>query len=73
MSEIKRWEEAGNWVVINYSLCQGIAKCVEVCPMSVYSLNEEKVVAEKIGDCIACGACREICPEGAILEHWAWT
>ena len=70
---MKRWEEAGNWVEIDYSLCQGIAKCVEVCPMNVYSLVEEKVVAENIGDCIACGACREICPEGAILRHWAWT
>jgi ferredoxin len=70
MSEIKRWEEAGQWVEIDYSLCDGIAKCVDICPVSVYSLVERKVVAENISECIAC---QDLCPMSAIIQHWAWT
>jgi NAD-dependent dihydropyrimidine dehydrogenase PreA subunit len=73
MSEIKRWEEANHWVEVDYRLCQGMSKCIDVCPMGVYSLSDKKVVAENIDECIMCGACQDVCPAGAIVRHWAWT
>ena len=73
MSDIKRWEEADHWVEVDSALCRGISRCIDVCPMGVYSLVDKKVVAENIGECIACGACRDVCPNGAIVSHWAYS
>jgi len=72
MADIRKWEDAGQWVEVDLDLCMGAAECVEVCPVGVYEVVEGKVRAENIGECIACGACEEVCPNDAILFHWAW-
>ena len=73
MVKINRWEDADHWVEVDYHLCQGMSKCIDVCPMGVYSLVDKKVVADNIDECIMCGACMGVCPNGAIVRHWAWT
>jgi NAD-dependent dihydropyrimidine dehydrogenase PreA subunit len=72
MSSVKRWEAAGQWVEIDLDLCNAAANCVDICPGDVYHVVGGKVNAERIGDCVECGACLNECPNNAILTHWAW-
>ena len=72
MSGITRWETAGQWVEIDLNLCDGAANCADICPGDVYEVIDGKVIAERIGDCVECGACLNECPNSAILSHWAW-
>jgi NAD-dependent dihydropyrimidine dehydrogenase PreA subunit len=72
MSNVKRWEEADQWVEIDVGLCTGAGQCVDVCPADVYQVVEGKVKADNIGECVECGACQDECPSNAILSHWAW-
>ena len=55
-------------IKINIEKCKGIAKCVEVCPVDIYELQDGKATVNNIDDCIECCACVETCPEEAI-EH----
>ena len=55
-------------IKIDYDKCTGAAKCVEVCPVDIYELQDGKALVDNIDDCIECCACVESCPEGAI-EH----
>lgn len=72
MANIRKWEDIDQWVEIDLDLCVGAAECVEVCPADVYEVIDGKVSAENIGECIECGACEDVCPNNAILFHWAW-
>ena len=69
---IKKWEEEEHWVEIDLDLCVGAAECVEVCPVEVYDIENGKVIAENIAECIDCMACQDVCPTNAILNHSAW-
>jgi NAD-dependent dihydropyrimidine dehydrogenase PreA subunit len=72
MPNIKKWEETDHWVEIDLDLFIGAGECVNICPMSVYEIINGKLVANNIIECIECGACRDACPNKAILRHWAW-
>ena len=72
MSDIKKWEDEDRWVEVDLTLCVGAGECVIVCPVQVYELDDGKVVAENIGECIECMACQDVCPTNAILKHSAW-
>jgi len=72
MSKVKKWEEADHWVEIDLDLCTGIGNCSDVCPVGVYEVIDKKVKADNIDECIRCGACQGICPNNAILHHWAY-
>lgn len=72
MSNVKRWEEADQWVEIDLGLCTAAGQCADVCPADVYQVVEGKVKADNIGECVECGACQGECPNNAILRHWAW-
>ncbi len=67
---IKEFKSASSEIVIkiDYDKCNGAAKCVEVCPVDIYELQEGKAVANNVDDCIECCACVESCPNNAI-EH----
>ena len=53
-------------------LCIGAGDCIEVCPVEVYDLVNDKVGAENIGECTDCMACQGVCPNNAIIKHSAW-
>ena len=72
MSKIKKWEEEDHWVEIDLDLCKASNECVNICPMGVYEIIDGVVDASNIGECIECGACKDVCPTKAILRHWAW-
>ena len=72
MSNIKNWNEGENYVEIDLDLYNGSGECMSICPVEVYELVDEKVNADNIEECISCGACEGVCPNKAILNHWAW-
>ena len=40
MSNVKRWEEADQWVEIDLGLCNGAGQCADVCPADIKLLME---------------------------------
>lgn len=65
---IKEYTSSSGEIIIKIDLdkCKGVAKCVEVCPVDIYEIENGKAVANNLDDCIECCACVETCPEGAI-------
>lgn len=51
---------------IDYKKCTACGTCVEVCPVSVFVKEKNKVAAKNIKDCIGCRACEAQCPAEAI-------
>jgi 2-oxoglutarate ferredoxin oxidoreductase subunit delta len=53
--------------VINRNWCKGCGICVHFCPKNVLELDDQdKVVAARPQDCIACRLCELRCPDLAI-------
>jgi NAD-dependent dihydropyrimidine dehydrogenase PreA subunit len=46
--------------------CVGCGECVEICPVDVYEIQNEKSVPVNADECIGCESCVEVCEEGAI-------
>lgn len=58
---------------IDFDKCYGAEECVQVCPASVYEVNEDhKATCENVDECIQCGACEDVCPAEAIW-HSVWS
>jgi NAD-dependent dihydropyrimidine dehydrogenase PreA subunit len=53
-------------IQVDVEKCTGCGTCVDVCPVGVYELQNEKSVPVNIEDCLICRACEMQCPEGAI-------
>ena len=53
-------------ILIDNEKCTGCGTCVDICPVTVFEMNEEKSVPIKIDECILCRACEVQCPENAI-------
>lgn len=53
---------------ISSDLCIRCGACVDVCPTSVFALDDSSLPAQvvKAKSCIACGHCVAVCPEDAI-------
>ena len=47
--------------------CTGCGTCTEVCPVSVFELENDKAVEKKPEQCIQCRACEASCPAKAIV------
>ena len=53
--------------IINRDWCKGCGICIAMCPKNVLELDrQEKAVAARLEDCIACQLCEQICPDLAI-------
>lgn len=50
--------------------CTGCKECVDVCPVNVYILNDNKAKPRNMEECTKCCSCVEVCPESCI-DHEA--
>jgi NAD-dependent dihydropyrimidine dehydrogenase PreA subunit len=48
------------------SRCTGCRRCTEVCPQSVFVMQDKRAVVTDRDACIECGACQRNCAFGAI-------
>ena len=54
-------------LIIDRNWCTGCRICVHFCPQKVLDLDgEDKAVASRPWDCVACGMCELRCPDLAI-------
>jgi ferredoxin len=55
-----------NTLVYNPELCNGCAKCVEVCPHAVFEMDGRNAMLVRPTACMECGACQKNCITNAI-------
>ncbi len=53
-------------VKVDLNKCNGDGVCVDICPVSVFEMQNEKSVVVNNDDCILCMACVTSCPTEAI-------
>jgi NAD-dependent dihydropyrimidine dehydrogenase PreA subunit len=53
-------------VVVDEEKCIGCEECVNICPVDVYEMQNEKSVPVNAEECIGCESCVEVCAQGAI-------
>ena len=51
---------------VNREECVGCGECIDVCPVEVYELQQEKSVVVNEDECLGCESCVEVCESGAI-------
>jgi len=51
---------------VNVEKCVGCGECVEICPVNVYELQDEKSVPVNGDECLGCESCIEVCEHEAI-------
>ena len=55
-------------VTIDPEKCQGDGECVDVCPVSILSIVDDKAsVTGDPSECMGCESCMTTCPHGAIV------
>jgi NAD-dependent dihydropyrimidine dehydrogenase PreA subunit len=53
-------------VTIDEDKCEGCEECVDVCPVEVFEMVDEKSSAVNADECLGCESCVEVCEPGAI-------
>ncbi len=53
-------------VIVDQDICTGDADCVDVCPVEVYELQNNKAVPVNMEECLGCESCIEVCEQDAI-------
>jgi len=53
-------------IEVDKEKCIGCGECVDVCPVDVYEMNDEKSVPVNVEECIGCESCIEVCESEAI-------
>jgi NAD-dependent dihydropyrimidine dehydrogenase PreA subunit len=56
----------GYEVVVDAEKCEGCEECVEVCPVDVYEMQDDKSVPVSPEECLGCESCIEVCETEAI-------
>jgi NAD-dependent dihydropyrimidine dehydrogenase PreA subunit len=51
---------------VDQEKCNGCGECVEICPVEVYELQDEKSVPVNAEECTGCESCIEVCEQDAI-------
>jgi len=58
-------------VTVDAEKCVGCGECVDVCPVEVYELKDEKSVPVNEDECLGCESCIEVCEHDAITVEEA--
>lgn len=53
-------------IEVDEEKCIGCGECVDICPVDVYELKDEKSVPVNAEECIGCESCIEVCEQEAI-------
>ena len=53
-------------IEVDEEKCIGCGDCVDVCPVDVYEMQDEKSVPVNAEECIDCESCVEACEQEAI-------
>lgn len=53
-------------VTVDQDKCEGCEECVDICPMEVFEMQDEKSAPVNAEDCEGCESCIEVCEPGAI-------
>ena len=53
-------------IEVDKEKCIGCGECVDVCPVDVYEMQDEKSVPVNAEECIGCESCVEVCEQEAI-------
>ncbi|OGP62422.1 MAG: ferredoxin [Deltaproteobacteria bacterium RBG_13_49_15] len=53
-------------VTVDQEKCEGCGECVEVCPVEVFELVDEKSSPVNADECLGCESCVEVCEPAAI-------
>lgn len=57
-------------IEVDAKKCTGCGECVDVCPASVYVINDDNVAEpENTDECTECCSCVEVCPEECISHE----
>jgi len=52
---------------VNSEKCTGCGECVDICPVGVYEIQNEKSVPVNPDECVGCESCIEVCENEAII------
>ena len=52
--------------IVDEAKCVGCEECVDVCPVEVSEMQDEKSVVVAGEECLGCESCVEVCEESAI-------
>ena len=53
-------------VTVDKDVCTGCGECVEVCPVEVFELIDDKSEPVNADECMGCESCVEVCEDEAI-------
>ena len=53
-------------IEVDNEKCIGCEACVNIWPVDVYEMRNEKSVPVNVEECIGCESCVEVCEQGAI-------
>jgi len=53
-------------IKIDTEKCDGCGTCVDICPVDVFEIKDEKSIVINLDECLVCSACEVQCPNNAI-------